>query len=209
MQTQMKSLAIAAVTVAATVAVIVIDPWLFETFKTIAPDWPPMVEVAVALKYVLEPWVVLVAIVIYSFLSPCRRLRRFGILAGLSLSQAILISVLKDFFSRMRPDDLVASFGFFGPQWFDGHSSFPGGHATAAFALATVFSAWHAPWRGTIFAGATIVTLARIYLGRHFFSDCLIGGCIGYWMARAFLRQFWWQPDAADGPNDHVQTASR
>jgi len=60
------------------------------------------------------------------------------------------------------------------------NSSFPSGHATGAFALATVFS--HQYPRATIpaFLAATAVGLSRIYLGRHYPSDVLTGAAIGF-----------------------------
>jgi membrane-associated phospholipid phosphatase len=77
----------------------------------------------------------------------------------------------------------------------DGHdyASFPSGHTTAAFAAASVTTAeiahwtgekgWWAGWPyvagGTLFGGATLVGLSRIYHDQHWASDVVAGAAIG------------------------------
>jgi len=190
MKSILKSILIAAGTVAATVLLICVDPALLAAFKVVVPDHPILRQIAAAAEHVLDQRVVVLGIILYAVLVRSNKLRAFGILFGATLSQALLVSQLKRVFSRMRPADLIASTGFFGPMWHGEHNSFPGGHAAAAFALATLFAAWHPRWKWVIYSVATLITLTRIYLERHFFSDCFIGGCIGYWIAVTFLFYF-------------------
>lgn len=62
-----------------------------------------------------------------------------------------------------------------------GASSFPSGHTTSAFALATIAALWFRKnWLSFLFAtAAALVGYSRIYLAQHFPADVLAGACIG------------------------------
>lgn len=60
------------------------------------------------------------------------------------------------------------------------NSSFPSGHATGAFALATVFSHQYPKVTVPAFVAAAAVGISRIYLGRHYPSDVLGGALVGF-----------------------------
>jgi membrane-associated phospholipid phosphatase len=79
----------------------------------------------------------------------------------------------KEIIERPRPDrDL----------WRDtpGGWGYPSGHASAAFALATVVAALLPPrWRWVPFAVATVVGLARMHVGVHYPMDVIGGALIG------------------------------
>jgi len=69
-----------------------------------------------------------------------------------------------------------------GEFWEDGHS-FPSGHAATSFAFASVLAHRypHNPWiKWGAYGLATGVSLARIGGKKHFASDILVGGTIGY-----------------------------
>ncbi|NSW56793.1 MAG: phosphatase PAP2 family protein [Armatimonadetes bacterium] len=182
-----RSLLIAVATVAVTVALMPFDPALSRAAQSIAPGNETLHWLAEASEHVLNPVLVLAGALVYTALNRVDRARRFWILMGTVVVQSALVNVMKDFFGRMRPDDLMASFAFHGP-WDLGYNAFPGGHAAGSFALATVFSAWYPRWRWALYTCAVLITLARIYLGRHFVSDCVIGAALGYWVARTFLH---------------------
>ena len=57
--------------------------------------------------------------------------------------------------------------------------SFPSGHATTAFAAATVVAVLVPRWRIPALALAAIVALSRVYLGVHFVLDVVAGALIG------------------------------
>ena len=68
------------------------------------------------------------------------------------------------------------------------NSSFPSGHSTAAFALATVFAHEYPKLTIPCYALASGVALSRIYLGRHYPSDVLAGAVIGFATAKLALH---------------------
>ena len=83
---------------------------------------------------------------------------------------------LKDITREKRPDS-------------NSHDSFPSGHASAAFTVATVESAIH-PAQGPFwFAGATAIGLSRIRLNRHHPQDVVAGALLGTVVGRWEVAQ--------------------
>jgi undecaprenyl-diphosphatase len=94
----------------------------------------------------------------------------------------ILDQVVKNLTCRARPSAEVAGaflvdFPCF-PAPYD-LAAFPSGHATMAFALATLLSLWYPRWRGGFLAVAALVGWSRVVLGSHFPSDVLAGAVLG------------------------------
>jgi len=81
---------------------------------------------------------------------------------------------LKNLIREKRPDT-------------NSHDSFPSGHATAAFAAATVESDLHPHETALWFTGATLISLSRIRLHRHYGRDVIAGALLGYGTARLEL----------------------
>jgi membrane-associated phospholipid phosphatase len=124
---------------------------------------------------------------------------------GLHTTEAIVVSagitsIIKGLAGRQRPgvagvndpDDFKLGGGF----GKGGNTSFPSGHATAAFATATVItlethrwwpkSTWYvAP---VMFGGATLVGVARLYTNAHWASDVVMGAGIGTFTALKVVR---------------------
>jgi membrane-associated phospholipid phosphatase len=114
---------------------------------------------------------------------------------GLYSTEAIAASgavtaLLKGVVGRARPsidendsDSFELNRGFGDNE----RSSFPSGHATAAFAAATVVAGETARWwpdaapyvTPIAYGGAALVALSRIYSERHWASDVLMGAGIG------------------------------
>jgi len=82
----------------------------------------------------------------------------------------LVVEGLKGMVNRPRPD---------GEQSGRWDSSFPSGHATGAFAFATVISARYRKLAIPAYLGATVIGLSRIYLGRHYPSDVATGAALG------------------------------
>jgi len=58
--------------------------------------------------------------------------------------------------------------------------SFPSGHTSAAFALATAQAAYHPEDAPYWYFGAALIGSSRVMLGRHRWSDVIGGAVIGY-----------------------------
>ncbi len=98
------------------------------------------------------------------------------ILAG-AASQFITMVILKNLFGRSRPPISLGTIHVGMPL---SDYSFPSGHATFAFALATVLA--HKEPRLTYFfyGLACLICISRIYLGNHYPSDVIAGSIVGW-----------------------------
>lgn len=67
------------------------------------------------------------------------------------------------------------------------NSSFPSAHAAAAFSTATLFSHRYPRYRFLFYSVASVISFSRIYLGRHYPSDVIVGGAMGYLGSKGVL----------------------
>ena len=120
---------------------------------------------------------------------------RRGFLGGSAVAAAgLLDQVLKNLLCRARPSAAGAGAFFSAFPCFPAPyalASFPSGHATTAFALATVLSQWCPRWTAAWLAVAAVVGCSRIALGSHFPSDVLGGAVLGVAVVLGFFR---WVP---------------
>ena len=100
------------------------------------------------------------------------------------LISGLLAQILKNLITSPRPKLFFTSDQY--AQFIEGvtlsnNSSFPSGHTTSAFAVATVLILLiqNKSWQLPILIAATLVGYSRIYLGQHFLTDVLIGAFIG------------------------------
>ncbi|MBI3804145.1 MAG: phosphatase PAP2 family protein [Nitrospirae bacterium] len=100
-----------------------------------------------------------------------------GVAASL-IASGLITSTLKEVVGRSRPSQGERVYHF---QPFSGSHSFPSGHTTEAFVMASVLSAhYDSPSVKTISYGlATLVGFARIEHNAHFASDVMAGALIG------------------------------
>lgn len=102
----------------------------------------------------------------------------------LTVADQLAATVLKPWIGRLRPcaeptiadhARVLVSCG--------GKYSFPSNHATNHFALATVLAlTWlhkHTAWRWAIFVWAALISLAQVYVGKHFPADIVFGAFLG------------------------------
>jgi len=94
------------------------------------------------------------------------------------IASGLILYPLKETVGRARPGSNVGAY-YFSP--FSGHDSFPSGHTTEAFVLATVISEhYHSIWIDIGCYGiASAVGYARLDLNYHWASDVLAGAAIG------------------------------
>jgi membrane-associated phospholipid phosphatase len=116
--------------------------------------------------------------------------KKTALLAGEAYANGAVMEIaLKMATRRLRPSDIPPG-GNFSDTFFESHrsvtgisSSFPSGHTTAAFAVATVFAhryrqhRW-VPW--VAYGAATAVGFSRFTLQSHFPSDVFLGAALGY-----------------------------
>jgi membrane-associated phospholipid phosphatase len=100
------------------------------------------------------------------------------------LVSGLLAQLFKNLFSFPRPMAALARGSY--PYFLDGitHSgfnSFPSGHTTSAFALATLLALFSgSKTRGLAFLLIAVgVGYSRIYLGQHFLPDVIAGSVLG------------------------------
>ncbi len=100
---------------------------------------------------------------------------------------AALIEGTKFISGRARPDMELGSMHF---EAFNGtensYKSFPSGHAFVAWAIFTPFAEEYSKW---VYAIPASVSLARMYRNRHWFSDVVFGGGIGYFAGLYFHKR--------------------
>ena len=118
----------------------------------------------------------------------------FTMAQSLVLNNVLTFS-LKAAVNRTRPDG-------------DGNDSFPSGHASNAFAWATVLAgSYGRRFAVPAYVVATFIALSRVELGRHFLSDVIAGATVGYVSGitalrgtKEFANKKKWQVMPAIGP---------
>lgn len=103
------------------------------------------------------------------------------------VSAGIITTTMKVVVGRRRPENTGEAYHF---RPFGGDHSFPSGHTTQAFSLASVIAeSYDETWVDlTSYGIATLVGLARVEQGAHFPSDVLAGAIIGTVVGKSIVR---------------------
>ena len=110
----------------------------------------------------------------------------FTSLQALLYSTAIT-NVLKSAVGRSRP---YTGDGPHETDTFSGHTSFPSGHTTTAFAVLTPWVLYYPnPATYSLFALSAGTATARVALDRHWPTDVVAGAAIGFFTARYLVRR--------------------
>ncbi|MGA2329715.1 MAG: phosphatase PAP2 family protein [Bryobacteraceae bacterium] len=111
------------------------------------------------------------------------KLRETGLLGGEALADALIVSeVLKLAAGRQRPLEADG-----GGHFFHAGTSFPSGHAIESFALASVISHRYGNRKAVAvlaYGLAGLVSASRFSARKHFASDILAGGAMGWFIGR-------------------------
>ncbi|MFY7965799.1 MAG: phosphatase PAP2 family protein [Chitinophagaceae bacterium] len=106
-----------------------------------------------------------------------------SLLINTAITQAMKYSI-----NRQRPYDAYPT--IINPYTIEKDASFPSGHTSTAFALATSMSIQYKKWYVVVpaFAWAGSVGYSRMYLGEHYPTDVLAGAAIG--IGSAYLSEW-------------------
>jgi len=111
------------------------------------------------------------------------RARETGLLGAEALVDSVIVeSALKGITQRARPMAGVER-----SEFFDGGNSFPSGHSTQAWAVATVIANEYKDRRAVqiaAYGAATAVSVARFTGQKHYLSDVVAGSALGYAIGR-------------------------
>ncbi len=102
------------------------------------------------------------------------------------LTTGIIVRGLKSVVGRARPWTGESSHSFHSFSTKSRFASFPSGHASSAFAVATVIADQSKKAYIDILAYslATLVAISRVHIDKHWASDILVGSAIGYFVAK-------------------------
>ncbi len=108
-------------------------------------------------------------------------------LAASLIASGFIAPALKYSVGRERPSDTANPYRF---RPFTNHNSFPSGHTTQAFAVATVIASHYPAWwvEALAFGSAGLVGYCRIEQNAHFTSDVVAGALIGWSVARSVVK---------------------
>jgi membrane-associated phospholipid phosphatase len=125
---------------------------------------------------------------------------------GASIGAACGVTLgLKEAVGRWRPAESRDNAMRFEP--FSGHTSFPSGHATLAFAAASAIDCeTSSDWVPRVaYPAATVLAWSRVHDRRHWTSDVVAGAAIGIWTARKTDHWLRARDDAARHVSFEVQ----
>ncbi len=98
----------------------------------------------------------------------------------------VLVGILKYSIGRARPFTGESSTSFHPFSSTSNHYSFPSGHASSAFSVATVIAEHSKEFlvHVTAYGLASLVAMSRIHKNKHWLSDVFIGSAIGYFVGK-------------------------
>ncbi len=107
------------------------------------------------------------------------RMQNMGIISMQAVAASLGISAVgKYVVARARPDENRGSWTRVGEGQSRVNSSFPSGHSAVAFAAVTPFAQeYDAPW---LYGVAAVSSMGRVAGRKHWVSDTVAGGLIGY-----------------------------
>ncbi len=111
-------------------------------------------------------------------------------LVAASVASALVNQTLKVTFNRSRPRDNLGNNDFAGYTGLNNNSSFPSGHTTEAFTLASVIAThYEETWVSVLsYSMAGLVGAARMYHDAHFASDVVASAFIGTYIGKAVVN---------------------
>jgi len=176
-----------------TAGLIVADPHVMPYFREHAENldklndgFDPMITTA---EVILLPG----ALMASGYIRHDQRMVSSALLCAQAYGDAAVVNLaIKATTRRERPSDIPVG-GDFHDTFFNGGksplrgSSFPSGHSTGAFSVATVVAIRYQRHRWVPYLAygmATVISLSRVTTAAHFPSDVFLGAAMGYSIAR-------------------------
>ena len=198
--------------------VYVLDPFFLERSKALAPEARNFLRSITDIgrsNWMLIPAgsLVALALVLRRTHQGFRNAAGYGLIAStigfvfVSVGGAGLIgNLIKYILGRARPKlfDTLGPFDFQLFSFDPDHASFPSGHATNIFALATVLAMLWPRGRVLLYTVATWIAASRVLIGQHYFTDAVGGAILGtavpYLVRQRFAARRWlFEPDPQGG----------
>ncbi len=101
------------------------------------------------------------------------------------VASGAVCQTIKNYFPKARPACVMPEVNILGKKLTAG--SFPSGHTTTAFAVATVFSYHWPEITQIVYLLAAVVGISRIYVGAHFPLDVFFGAFLGLSVAGSII----------------------
>lgn len=184
-----------AIIVGGTVGLIVADPHDAPYFRNHQKNWDKVNDVFDPMITTSEVIALPAGLLTAGYIRHDDREVNTAILATEAYGDSVVINLaMKAITRRQRPSD-VAPTGDWDNTFFNGGksplkgSSFPSGHATAVWSVATVvaerYKGRHKPWIPILsYTLASAISCSRITESAHFPSDVWLGASLGYTIAK-------------------------
>jgi membrane-associated phospholipid phosphatase len=184
-----------AIVVGGTVALIYLDPHDAPYFRNHQKNWDKVNDVFDPLITTAEVIALPAGLLTAGYIRHDNREVNTALLATEAYGDTVVINLaIKAITRRQRPSDVPPG-GDFGDTFFNGGksplkgSSFPSGHATAVWSVATVVAERYRhrgkPWIPILsYTLATAISFSRITESAHFASDVWMGAALGHTIAK-------------------------
>ena len=185
-----------ALVVGGTVGLIIADPHDAPYFRNHQKNWDDFNDVFDPLITTGEVIALPAGLLTAGYIRHDNREVNTAILAAEAYGDSVVVNLaMKAVTRRQRPSDVPATGGDWDNTFFNGGksplhgSSFPSGHSTAVWSVATVvaerYKGRHKPWIPVLsYTLATAISFSRITESAHFASDVWLGASLGYTIAK-------------------------
>ncbi len=181
--------------VGGTAGLIYADPHVMPYFRTHAQSWDDFNDVFDPLITTSEVIALPAALMTAGYIRHDDREVSTALLAAEAYGDSVVVNLaIKAVTRRERPADVPPGAPFTGTFFNGGKSplkgsSFPSGHATAVWSVATVVAERYRhrgkPWVPVLaYSMATVISFSRITESAHFPSDVWLGASLGYTIAK-------------------------
>lgn len=162
----------------------ILDTQLFYILNDFAGQ-SPLFDRAVVFFASYVPYILIILFLVLLFFSQYQKREKLRILLIVGISAVIarlgITELIRFFYHRPRPFLVLPVHQLL----TDASWSFPSGHATFFFAMATSIALYNKKWGIFFFIAVILITVSRVIAGIHYPSDIVGGAIIGIAVAYA------------------------